>query len=45
MLDGHLLLCTENFKQFGLTENAASPDYFSQGSCCAISAVSKMVIT
>ncbi|KAI3454949.1 hypothetical protein Pfo_011612 [Paulownia fortunei] len=44
MLEGHLLVCSEDLMQFGPSENSFSPCYFSQDSCCAIVNVSEMVI-
>lgn len=40
ILDGYLILCTEDFSQFG----SFSPSYFSQDSCGTIGNVSEMVI-
>ncbi|KAL3818603.1 hypothetical protein ACJIZ3_004508 [Penstemon smallii] len=44
MLDRHLLVCKEDLMQFGRTENALLPNYFSPDSCCAIDNVYEMVI-
>ncbi|XP_011084080.1 uncharacterized protein LOC105166430 [Sesamum indicum] len=44
LLEGHLLLCTEDFMQFGPSENAFSPCYFLLDSCCNVVDVSEMAI-
>ncbi|KAK4410805.1 hypothetical protein Sango_0153500, partial [Sesamum angolense] len=44
VLEGHLLLCTEDLMQFGPSENAFSPTYFLLDSCCAVIDVSEMAI-
>uniref|UniRef100_A0A5B7AE67 Uncharacterized protein n=2 Tax=Davidia involucrata TaxID=16924 RepID=A0A5B7AE67_DAVIN len=45
VLGGQLLVCTEDFMQFGpLSEDASSSPYFLLDSCCSIIDVSEMVI-
>ncbi|KAF3437141.1 hypothetical protein FNV43_RR19894 [Rhamnella rubrinervis] len=41
----HLLVCIEDFRQFGsLSEEASSSPYFSLDSCCSITDISEMVV-
>ncbi|XP_020531537.1 uncharacterized protein LOC18423849 isoform X2 [Amborella trichopoda] len=44
VMEGCMLLCTEEFLSFGSSDPEASPTYFSSGTCCSISNIVEMVI-